>query len=134
MSEWPSTATAAAPAVGTSSAPSVTGLYAVPPAGTAFVACWKHNLDFGAEAEVYDGGPDAPSLPAALEALALGACAALRLVYGAVDVVELDEGERWAVLEVNACPAWNHFLATHAQEAGRCIGAIVTTALRLQLT
>jgi glutathione synthase/RimK-type ligase-like ATP-grasp enzyme len=103
------------------------------------IACWKHNLDFGAEAEVY-GGPDAEALPAVAEDLAVRACSALRLVYGAVDIVELEAdaeaggAARWAVLEVNACPAWNHFLATHAQKAAVCIGKIVAAGLRLQLT
>jgi len=126
----------------------------VPAAGASVVACWKHNLDFGADAEVLSIADDdtvahrsatgsGTTLPEAATALALSACAALGLVYGAIDLVEVpsdgsintgDTSRRWVVLEVNACPAWNHFLSTHAAVAQRSIQAVVSTALLLQLT
>lgn len=116
------------------------------------MACWKHNLDFGADAEVLSIADDdkgahlsasGTTLPETAIALALSACAALGLVYGAIDLVEVpsdgssstgDTRRRWVVLEVNACPAWNHFLSTHTAVAQRSIKAVVSTALLLQLT
>ena len=129
-------------------------LYSVPPIGVPVVACWKYNLDFGADACVLGGSAtdDAHSSPVGIPpdaaTLAIDACAALGLAYGAVDVVlqralkaetvsnGMDGGSlsRWAVLEVNACPAWNHFLSTHASVARRSIQAVVAEALQLQLT
>ena len=151
IGEWSSTAAAsgAAAAAPASYPPS---LYAVPAAGASVVACWKHNLDFGADAEVLCTADDdtvahrsasAATLSEAATALALSACSALGLVYGAIDLVEVpsdgsmcsgDTRRRWVVLEVNACPAWNHFLSTHAAVAQKSIQAVVATALMLQLT
>jgi len=145
IAEWQSTA--ATITATTATAPRL-DLYSVPAAGVTLPACWKHNLDFGAEADVIGGSatgsPDSDCVGiAAPEALALASCAALGLVYGAVDVV-LCEGPRdgssvgetdcWAVLEVNACPAWNHFLSSHGPSAHRGILAAASTALHLQLT
>ena len=128
-------------------------------------ACWKFNLDFGADAVVLGGDAsdtDLQGLPAACEvfdllrsagvmmrdaeSLALKACSALGLAYGAVDVVlisHVDHGSivkpepescQWSVLEVNACPAWNHFLSTHSRVAHRSIHAVITAAFDIQFT